>query len=86
MPPGPLLTSVVHAPAGETAEGLAALSDDQLIGIISTRRLESRIAWTQLAAMAEFAALAAGRIHPRCTPGSSKTRRACCPRPTPPAR
>ena len=57
MPPGPLLASVVHALAGDQGDGLAALSDDQLVGIIAaTRRLESRIAWTQLAALAEFAA------------------------------
>jgi hypothetical protein len=57
MPPGPMLASVVHALAGEDAEGLAALSDDQLLGVIAaTRRLESRVAWTQLAALAEFAA------------------------------
>ena len=65
MPPGPLLASVVHALAGDDGEGLAALSDDQLLGIISaTRRMESRIAWTQLAAIAEFAARrgAAGRV------------------------
>ncbi|HEV2932248.1 MAG TPA: DUF222 domain-containing protein, partial [Streptosporangiaceae bacterium] len=57
MPPGPMLASVVHALTGDEGEGLAALSDDQLMGVISaTRRLESRIAWTQLAAMREFAA------------------------------
>jgi Domain of unknown function (DUF222) len=57
MPPGPLLASVVHALTGEDGESLAALSDDQLVGIIAAaRRLESRIAWTQLAALAEFAA------------------------------
>jgi hypothetical protein len=57
MPPGPLLASVVHALAGDQGDGLAALSDDQLVGIIAaTRRLESRVAWTQLAAIAEFAA------------------------------
>jgi hypothetical protein len=57
MPPGPLLASVVHALAGDQGDGLAALSDDQLVGIIAAaRRLESRIAWTQLAALAEFAA------------------------------
>ena len=57
MPPGPLLASVVHALAGEDGGGLAALSDDQLVGIIAAaRRMESRIAWTQLAALAEFAA------------------------------
>jgi hypothetical protein len=57
MPPGPLLASVVHALAGDQGDGLAALSDDQLAGIIAAaRRLESRVAWTQLAALAEFAA------------------------------
>ena len=57
MPPGPMLASVVHALTGDDAGGLAALSDDQLLGVISaTRRLESRVAWTQLAALAEFAA------------------------------
>jgi hypothetical protein len=36
-------------PDADDGEGLAALSDDQLLGIISaTRRMESRIAWTQL--------------------------------------
>jgi hypothetical protein len=55
--PGPLLAAVVHALAGPDGEGLAALSDDQLIGIIgAARRLESRIAWMQLAAVREFAA------------------------------
>jgi Domain of unknown function (DUF222) len=57
MPPGPLLASVVHALAGDDGGGLAALSDDQLVGVIAaTRRMESRIAWTQLAALREFAA------------------------------
>ncbi|HEY6314568.1 MAG TPA: DUF222 domain-containing protein [Streptosporangiaceae bacterium] len=57
MPPGPMLASVVHALTGDQGEGLAALSDDQLLGVISaTRRLESRVAWTQLAALAEFSA------------------------------
>lgn len=57
MPPGPLLATVVHALAGEDGGGLAALSDDQLVGVIAaTRRMESRIAWTQLAAIREFAA------------------------------
>jgi hypothetical protein len=56
MPPGPLLAEVVHALAGDDGGGLAALSDDQLVGIIAaTRRLESRVAWTQLAAVREFA-------------------------------
>ena len=57
MPPGPLLATVVHALAGDQGDGLAALSDDQLVGVIAAaRRLESRIAWTQLDALAEFAA------------------------------
>jgi hypothetical protein len=57
MPPGPMLASVVHALTGDQGEGLATLSEDQLLGVISaTRRLESRIAWTQLSAMREFAA------------------------------
>ncbi|HYB18765.1 MAG TPA: DUF222 domain-containing protein [Streptosporangiaceae bacterium] len=56
MPPGPLLASVVHALAGEDGEGLAALSDDQLMGIISAaQRMESRAAWTLMAAVREFA-------------------------------
>jgi hypothetical protein len=43
--------------AGEDGAGLKALSDDQLMGIISAaRRLEARATWTQLAATAEFAA------------------------------
>jgi hypothetical protein len=55
--PGPLLGAAVHAVTGEDGQGLAALSDDQLIGVISAaRRMESRAAWTQLAAVREFAA------------------------------
>jgi hypothetical protein len=57
MAPGPLMAAVVHAVTGEDGAGLKALSDDQLIGVISaTRRMEARITWTQLAATAEFAA------------------------------
>jgi hypothetical protein len=57
MPPGPLMAAVVDAVAGEDGAGLKGLSDDQLIGVISAaRRLEARAAWTQLAALAEFAA------------------------------
>ena len=56
MPPGPLLTTVMHALVGQDGEGLAGLSDDQLMGIIAaTRRLESRIAWTQMSAVRELA-------------------------------
>src|SRR5215470_1431286 len=57
MAPGPLMAVVVHAVAGEDGAGLRALSDDQLIGVISAAsRLEARATWTQLAATAEFAA------------------------------
>jgi hypothetical protein len=57
MAPGPLLAAVVGAVTGEDGSGVAGLSDDQLIGIIAAaRRLESRAAWTLLAAVAEFAA------------------------------
>ena len=56
MPPGPLLASVVHALTGDDGAGLAALSDDQLMGIISAaQRMESRAAWTLMAAVREFA-------------------------------
>jgi hypothetical protein len=56
MAPGPLLAMVLGAVAGESGEGLAGLSDDQLIGFLSgTRRMESRLAWAQMAALAEFA-------------------------------
>ncbi len=56
MAPGPLLAMVVHAITGEDGAGLKGLSDDQLIGIISAaRRMESRAAWTLMAAMGEFA-------------------------------
>jgi hypothetical protein len=56
MAPGPLLAEVVHAVTGEDGAGLAGLGDDQLIGIISAaRRMESRAAWTLLAALRELA-------------------------------
>jgi hypothetical protein len=55
--PGPLLAAAVHAITGEDGQGLKSLSDDQLIGVISAaRRMEARTAWTQLAAVREFAA------------------------------
>jgi hypothetical protein len=42
--------------AGPGGEGLAGLSDDQLIGFLSgARRMESRLAWAKIAALAEFA-------------------------------
>jgi hypothetical protein len=56
MAPGPLLAMALGAVAGESGEGLAGLSDDQLIGFLSgTRRMESRLAWARMAALAEFA-------------------------------
>src|SRR6266852_8715775 len=62
MAPGALLAVIVHAVTGEDGAGLAGCSDDQLVGIISAgRRMESRAAWTQLAAMAEFARRRAAR-------------------------
>jgi Domain of unknown function (DUF222) len=57
MEPGPLLATVVDAVTGDDARGLTGLSDDQLTGIISAaQRLESRVTWTRLAALAEYAA------------------------------
>ena len=42
--------------AGEDGKGLSQLSDDQLIGFLSgARRMESLAAWTQMAALTEFA-------------------------------
>ncbi|MGH3258156.1 MAG: DUF222 domain-containing protein [Streptosporangiaceae bacterium] len=56
MAPGALLATVLDAVVGEDGSGLAALADDQLIGIISAaRRMESRTAWTFMAALAELA-------------------------------
>ena len=56
MAPGPLLSTVVHTVTGEDGSGLAGCSDDQLLGIISAaRRMESRSAWTLMAAVGEFA-------------------------------
>ena len=56
MAPGALLATVVDAIVGEGGSGLAGVADDQLIGIISAaRRMESRTAWTLLAALAELA-------------------------------
>jgi hypothetical protein len=61
MAPGALLATVVDTVAGPDGSGLAGCSDDQLMGIISAaRRLESRIAWTVMAAIREFARRAGG--------------------------
>src|SRR5579862_2930984 len=56
MAPGPLLSTVLEAITGEDGSGLAALDDDQLIGVLSgIRRTEARAAWGQLAVLAELA-------------------------------
>ncbi len=56
MAPGPLLAMVLDTAAGPDGEGLAALSDDQLVGFLSgARRMESRLAWAKMAALGEFA-------------------------------
>jgi hypothetical protein len=56
MAPGALLAAIVETVTGEDGSGLAGCSDDQLMGIISAaRRQQSRDAWTELAAIAEFA-------------------------------
>src|SRR5579859_2908926 len=56
MAPGALLATVVDTVAGPEGSGLAGCSDDQLLGIISAaRRLESRVAWTVMAAVGEYA-------------------------------
>ena len=67
MAPGALLATVLDAVVGEGGSGLAGLADDQLIGIISAaRRMESRTAWTLMAALAELA-----RRRPATGPGDS---------------
>src|SRR5271170_1478169 len=56
MAPGALLATVVDTVTGEDGSGLAGCSDDQLLGIISAaRRMQSRSAWTEMAAVGEFA-------------------------------
>ncbi len=52
MTPGPLLAAIVDTVTGQEGAGLAGCSDDQLVGIISAaRRMQSRCAWTEMAAM-----------------------------------
>jgi hypothetical protein len=52
MPPDPLLATVIDTLAGPDGQGLAGLSDDQLIGVIAAaRRMESRAAWYLMAAV-----------------------------------
>jgi Domain of unknown function (DUF222) len=56
MAPGPLLAMILDTVAGQDGEGLTGLSDDQLIGFLSgARRMASRMAWAQMAALTEFA-------------------------------
>jgi hypothetical protein len=56
MAPGPLLATIIDTVTGSDGSGLAGCSDDQLLGIISAaRRIQSRSAWTEMAAIAEFA-------------------------------
>jgi len=75
MAPGALLATVLDAVAGEGGSGLGALADDQLIGIISAaRRMESRAAWTLLAALAELA-----RRRPASGDPGDAGRYGCCP-------
>jgi hypothetical protein len=62
MAPGPLLAAILSTVAGEGGQGLSGLSDDQLIGFLSgARRMESLVAWTQMAALREFARRHPGR-------------------------
>ncbi len=57
MPPDPLLATIIDAVTGPDGPGAGTLSDDQLIGVIAAvRRLESRVAWYALTAVAQFAA------------------------------
>jgi Domain of unknown function (DUF222) len=61
MGPGPLLATVMHTVTGEDGAGLVGCSDDQLMGIISaSQRLASRAAWTEMAAIREYAARHSG--------------------------
>src|ERR1043165_10240694 len=49
MAPGPLLAMVLETVAGQDGEGLAGLSDNQLIGFLSgTRRMQSRLGRARL--------------------------------------
>jgi len=56
MGPGPVLSGLVHA-ATRDEKILAALSEDELIGVIAAaRRTERRAAWAAMAATREYAA------------------------------
>jgi hypothetical protein len=61
MTPGPLLATIMDTVTGQDGKGLGGCSDDQLMGIISAgQRMESRSAWTVMAAVAEYAARHSG--------------------------
>ena len=63
MPPDPLLATIIDAVTGPDGPGVGTLSDDQLIGVIAAvRRLESRVAWYALTAVAQFAARWGGEV------------------------
>ena len=63
MPPDPLLATIIDAVTGPDGPGAGTLSDDQLIGVIAAvRRLESRVAWYALTAVAQFAARWGGEV------------------------
>jgi hypothetical protein len=67
MAPGGLLATVLHTVIGEDGSGLPGLSDDQLIGVLSgAKRMESYLAWAQLAALRELA-----RRRPAVEPGDT---------------
>jgi len=62
MPPGPMLGTIMDVAVGEDGSGLLGMSYDQLIGIVAAaRRMQSRFAWCEMAAMREFAARAGGQ-------------------------
>ena len=63
MPPDPLLATIIDAVTGPDGPGVGTLTDDQLVGVIAAvRRLESRVAWYALTAVAEFAARWGGEV------------------------
>jgi hypothetical protein len=62
MAPGPMLATIMDLAVGEDRAGLSGLAYDQLIGVVAAaRRMQSRFAWGEMAAMREFAARAAGQ-------------------------
>jgi Domain of unknown function (DUF222) len=62
MEPGALMATILDAVIGEDGSGLPGLSEDQLIGMISgARRMASRSAWWEMAAVREFTRRHAGQ-------------------------